>query len=60
MPPADLKQTTMNIQSRSLLRVSVGDHENTEKAFQQLMGKDPEFRFLFIKERAEFVQDLDV
>jgi DNA gyrase/topoisomerase IV subunit B len=60
MPPADLKQTTMNIQSRSLLRVSIGDHENTEKAFQQLMGKDPEFRFHFIKERAEFVQDLDV
>ena len=60
MPAADLKKTTMNIQSRSLLRVAIRNSENTEKIFTQLMGKDAEFRFNFIKERAEFVHDLDV
>ena len=60
MPAADLKKTTMNIQSRSLLRVAISNSENTEKIFTQLMGKDAEFRFNFIKERAEFVHDLDV
>ncbi len=60
MPAADLKKTTMDIQSRSLIRVAIGDCENTEKTFVQLMGKDPEFRFNFIKEHAEFVQNLDV
>ena len=54
MPAADLKQTTMNPQNRSLLRVAISDPENTEKTFTQLMGKDAEFRFNFIKERAEF------
>ena len=60
MPAADLKKTTMNIQNRSLLRVAIGDSKNTEKTFTQLMGRDAEFRFNFIKERAEFVRDLDV
>ena len=60
MPAADLKKTTMNSQNRSLLRVAISDSENTEKTFTQLMGKDAEFRFNFIKERAEFVHDLDV
>ena len=60
MPAADLKKTTMHIQSRSLIRVAINDCQNTEKTFTQLMGKDPEFRFNFIKERAEFVHDLDV
>ena len=60
MPAADLKKTTMDIQSRSLIRVVIGDYENTEKTFVQLMGKDPEFRFNFIKAHAEFVQNLDV
>ena len=60
MPAADLKKTTMDIQSRSLIRVAIGNCKNTEKTFVQLMGKDPEFRFNFIKEHAEFVQNLDV
>ena len=50
----------MNIQSRSLIRVTISDSENTEKTFTQLMGKDAEFRFNFIKERAKFVNDLDI
>ena len=60
MPAADLKKTTMNIQNRSLLRVTITNSQNTEKTFTQLMGKDAAFRFNFIKERAEFVRDLDV
>jgi DNA gyrase/topoisomerase IV subunit B len=50
----------MSIQNRSLLRVTITNSQNTEKTFTQLMGKDAEFRFNFIKERAEFVHDLDV
>lgn len=60
MPAADLKKTTMAAQSRSLIRVTISDCQSTEKTFIQLMGKDPEFRFNFIKEHAEFVNDLDV
>ncbi len=60
MPAADLKRTTMAPESRTLIRVAINDGENTERTFIQLMGKDPEFRFNFIKERAEFVRDLDV
>ena len=60
MPAADLKKTTMAVESRSLIRVTISDCENTEKTFVQLMGKHAEFRFNFIKERAEFVHDLDI
>ena len=60
MPAADLKKTTMNIQNRSLLRFTITNSQNTEKKITQLMGKDAAFRFNFIKERAEFVHDLDV
>jgi DNA gyrase/topoisomerase IV subunit B len=60
MPAADLKKTTMNIQNRSLLRVTITNSQNTEKKITQLMGKDAAFRFNLIKERAEFVHDLDV
>jgi len=60
MPAADLKQTTMAKATRSLIQVRVEDLESTRLTVGRLMGKDPAPRFQFIKEKAEFVQNLDV
>jgi DNA gyrase/topoisomerase IV subunit B len=60
MPASDLKKTTMARASRSLVRVEIGNHEETDLAFSQLMGKDAEPRFIFIKKKATFVENLDV
>ena len=60
MPASDLRETTMNKKSRSLIRVALRDKEKTSETFSQLMGKNAETRYNFIKEKAEFAQDLDV
>jgi DNA gyrase/topoisomerase IV subunit B len=60
MPASDLKETTMSKKSRSLIRVTLGSAEQASETVSQLMGKNAEPRFKFIKERAEFVQNLDV
>ena len=60
MPASDLKKTTMSKKSRSLIRVTLDSAERASKTVNQLMGKNAESRFKFIKERAVFVQDLDV
>ena len=69
MPPAQLKETTMSVKNRTLLRVTVpGDHtdddkieaKETARLVDQLMGKKPELRFAYIQEHAQFVADLDV
>jgi len=60
MPASDLKETTMSKKSRSLIRVTLSSAEQASKTVSQLMGKNAESRFQFIKEKAVFVQDLDV
>ncbi|MBO6559119.1 MAG: DNA topoisomerase IV subunit B [Nisaea sp.] len=74
MPPAQLKETTMDPEKRILLRVSVppslknadpasDDAEARrvlEDTVETLMGRKPELRFQFIQENAKFVTDLDV
>ena len=61
MPASDLKETTMDKKSRSLIRVEISNNENTNKVFDNLMGKDAQARFKFIIERAAFAQkNLDV
>ncbi|MFV0322192.1 MAG: DNA topoisomerase IV subunit B [Alphaproteobacteria bacterium] len=69
MPPAQLKETTMNPDSRTLLRVtlpdalddfSVEEYKETENIVETLMGKKPEGRFNFIQENAEFITDIDI
>jgi DNA gyrase subunit B len=60
MPASDLKETTMSKKSRSLIRVTLGSAEQASETVSQLMGKNAEPRFKFIKERAEYVQNLDV
>jgi topoisomerase-4 subunit B len=69
MPPAQLKETTMDPAKRVLLRVTIPagrteeDHEESKEVarlVESLMGKKPELRFQFIQERAKFATDLDV
>jgi topoisomerase IV subunit B len=69
MPPAQLKETTMDPTKRVLLRVYMpdmldpttrADAKATEKLVEQLMGRKPEERFKFIQERAKFAGVLDI
>ncbi len=62
MPAAQLKETTMDPKSRTLLRIVVvpDDQEETADSVERLMGNKPEARFAFIQERAAFASDLVV
>ncbi|MEM1376403.1 MAG: DNA topoisomerase IV subunit B [Pseudomonadota bacterium] len=60
MLPAQLKETTMDPNKRSLLRVEIDeiDPASTRRAIGDIMGTKPEARFKFIQENAEFARDL--
>jgi topoisomerase-4 subunit B len=62
MPPAMLKDTTMDPAKRTLLRVTAlpEDRAATSTMVESLMGKRPELRFQFIQENAGTVQELDI
>lgn len=62
MMPAQLKETTMNPKTRTMLKVRINDSdiEQTKASVEQLMGNKPEARFAFIQENAEFASDLDI
>jgi len=65
MMAAQLKETTMNRQKRTLLKVvlpEAGTSSNAETAdsVERLMGNKPEMRFQFIQEHAAFAKDLDI
>ena len=62
MDAKDLKDTTMNPDSRKLIRVTVEEDLPGETAdlVERLMGKKPEMRFQYIQENAQFVEELDV
>ena len=62
MPAAQLKETTMKRDKRTLLRVMIpeGTRLETSERVDQLMGKKPELRFQFIQENADKVAELDI
>lgn len=83
MPASQLKETTMNPNSRTLLKVALPDNvtsinlaandienddinltdsnsKSLDDLVDDLMGKNPEARFNFIQENAEYVSDLDI
>ena len=62
MDAKDLKETTMDPKSRTLIRVSIDEDEpgETSDLVERLMGKKPELRFQYIQENARFVEELDV
>ncbi|SEK64340.1 DNA gyrase/topoisomerase IV subunit B [Roseovarius nanhaiticus] len=62
MDAKDLKETTMDAKSRTLIRVTIDEDEpgQTGDLVERLMGKKPELRFQYIQENARFVEELDV
>ena len=62
MDAKDLKETTMDPNTRKLIRVTIDEDEpgETSDLVERLMGKKPELRFQYIQENARFVQELDV
>ena len=62
MPPAQLKETTMDPTNRSLLQIIIPEHEgkSTGRLVDDLMGRKPERRLAFIRENAHLVKELDV
>nr|WP_321508471.1 DNA topoisomerase IV subunit B [uncultured Celeribacter sp.] len=62
MDAKDLKETTMDPNTRKLIRVTIDEDEPGETAdlVERLMGKKPELRFQYIQENAKFVEELDV
>ncbi|MBO6815467.1 MAG: DNA topoisomerase IV subunit B [Rhizobiaceae bacterium] len=58
MMPAQLKETTMDPEKRSLLRVEIAETDETLTlaTVDKLMGNKPEARFRFIQENAEFAE----
>jgi DNA gyrase subunit B len=60
MNPEQLWETTMNAETRTLLKVNLEDLAETETIFSTLMGEDVEGRRKFIEENALDVRNLDV
>jgi topoisomerase-4 subunit B len=61
MPPAQLRETTMDPKRRNLLKVMLPeDGGETGDLVERLMGRKPELRFQFIQQNARFVTDLDI
>jgi topoisomerase IV subunit B len=62
MPPAQLKETTMDPAKRTLLQVMAIPEQRaaTNDLVESLMGRRPELRFAFIQERAKTVEEVDV
>ena len=60
MDAEELCETTMDINKRTLRRITVDDCVSADQIFSQLMGDDVEPRRTFIEENAVFVENLDI
>jgi topoisomerase-4 subunit B len=64
MNPGQLKETTMDPGSRSLLRVTLPaayeDRQPVKDLVERLMGRNPEHRFAFIQSRAAAIDDEEI
>ena len=62
MDARDLKNTTMNPESRKLIKIHIGKDErkDTEILVTNLMGRNAEPRFQFIQDNAQFAEYLDI
>lgn len=60
MNPAQLRTTTLDPRTRSLLRVQIDDEFETDKVVNELMGKDPSARFRFVMDSAGEADGLDI
>ncbi len=60
MNPEQLWSTTMNPETRTLVKISIEDASQADKTFSTLMGGDVEPRRNFIQKNAKYVRNLDV
>ena len=60
MDADELCDTTMSIEHRTLVRVTVDDAMQADSIFETLMGEEVEPRRKFIEENAQYVQNLDI
>lgn len=60
MDAEQLWDTTMNPETRTLLRVSLDDAMEADEIFTTLMGDEPELRRKFIEDNATMVKELDI
>ena len=64
MPSAQLKETTMSQDRRTILKIIMDNNKKnikkTDILMQSLMGKKPEFRFRFIQDNANFIKHVDI
>ncbi len=60
MDAEELNETTMDINHRTLRRITVEDCVAADNVFEKLMGDEVEPRRQFIEENAVFVQNLDI
>jgi len=59
MDPDELCDTTMNIEHRTLVQITIDDVMQANEVFETLMGEEVEPRKKFIQENATFAENLD-
>ena len=60
MDAEELNETTMDINTRTLRRITVDDCVAADAIFEKLMGEEVEPRRIFIEENAKYVENLDI
>ncbi len=60
MDKEELCDTTMNIEHRTLRKITIEDAMLADQVFETLMGEEVEPRRQFIEENAQYVENLDI